>query len=370
VGAGVLPLLIAVFFSNDKYDFMSGGIILYRLAGAMGLMVLLSLQRGKNPAAGDNWLGACSWAALVIAAAMAAKTYIGIDTNIYSSFTHAGISDNNDVMGLFRGSDGFLATLAVCALAADSRKIIKSSILGILGTLAGIYIILVSASKTSMIASGCAILISVLLMPTRRSLVRISALTVALALLIGAIGISRARNSVSLNSIRFLESKGESHATLDDRVQSKWLLGLNAIALHPELLLGIATSSAMPVADISTYQATFYHDEYIAVLMLGGIWSVVPYAAGVCALFLVLWRGRKGTAVQRFALLSFFAGVIQGVTVSFFSPGLLFCPVVAMLCGTFGFGAGAPKVYGLARWQPFPADIQTVQAVSRRPLRS
>lgn len=340
---GLVPLLIAVLFSANPMDLEFNGINAYRLVGAMALMVRLSALPKKRDSI--NWLYAFSWMALTIAVAMMSKLFLGIDSDVFS--LGYGLSTGHEsgnegaffVMGMFRAAIGMFGMFAVsayyCTVSDKSRTL---RLVPLLGAIAGVTIAVLAGSKTSVLIIVVILAVRFLTLSTRAAVTGAALLALFTGFVVSSIDTAQARRFLPNSIMLLLDSRGEDRPTFDLR-KERWQECVGSISRKPLLLLGVASSDSIPVDPdgYSTYQPGYYHDEYASIAMLGGFWSLLTYGAGLALLTSVLLSQRLGSPAERFGIVVFAGGIIQGLTVAHLQPGLLYGAAVSAAGAIYGF---------------------------------
>jgi len=348
ISCGVFPLLIAIVFSPVSPDILFTAINLYRLVGAMALMISMNAVSRRDPHLLHNWLNTFSWIAVVILAAMLAKLFLGFDSDVMSLVESSVVGKNYvysksnfNVLGMFRGEIGIFCMLAVCSFASYDFKSSKFPVLPTLGALAALIATVMSGSKTSLVVE--LVILSIVLM---RSL----STRVGMAFLLCSVICATAAGSrwgeirefLPNSMVAFFElgSGNNGYITLDYREEFKWKPSFEAIQRSPGLLAGLAFRDSMPqdFDDVdSTYTPSFYHNEYISVLMLGGGVSLFLYLAGIGSLLSLIVPRAYESSAGLLALWALLGGIIQGMTMVHIEPGLLFGATVCASCSIYGY---------------------------------
>lgn len=341
ISAGLLPLVIAAIFSHESYDLMITGTNLYRLVGVSALLVRFNAQRQKIIEFG-GWLSIFAWISIVILCAMLAKLALGIDTDVISWVD--GVAGNYregdearlNVLGLFRGSIGFFGVFSVCAYAANRKTSLRSQAFSLVGAIAGLLIIILIGSKTSLLVVTAVVLVSLMRIGIRQISIGAVLILTIMAFVV-TVDTAAYRQMLPRTLVALVESNGTSHETADSRADI-WRGCLDALANSPSIILGAATPRAMPtsITTVSTYLPVYFHNEYLAIVMLGGIYSLIGYILCLYILMHLLLARRRKSCTERFALFVFWAGLVEAWTVGHLQPNLLFCTTASMSAAIYG----------------------------------
>jgi hypothetical protein len=319
-------------------------------------MVRCNSVRRLTPSLFVNWLYAFSWIALIIALAMAAQSFTGINSDVItladsgSVLSASGANEGTvNVMGLFRASIGSFGVLAVCAYSANTKRSLVSQLFSASGALAGISIILLSGSKTSMFVAAAVLIPKFLTFGTRvLSIVIVCGLS--LAILLGRFDMNDARDLLPRSMVAFVDSGGQERESLDVRT-TIWQDCLDSVHQNPAILFGIANRESMPTSryGLSTYLPGFFHNEYLSITMLGGVWSIFGYLYGLGLLLRLLLQRRSGDPAERFAMLAMAGGLAQAFSVAHLQPNVLFGATASAAAAIYGFGCPTGVSAAVAR---------------------
>jgi O-antigen ligase len=243
-------------------------------------------------------------------------------------------------LGLFRGSLGIIGLLAVCAYLAGEKDRGWKHLLSLTGALCGCTVILLSGSKTSLIAVALVLSLRTLMARSSNAW-RMAAILIAVILsLSGNVGVSR---YLSPTLVNFFESQGQKRETLDSRMDV-WRACERAVRANPIIALGAPLRRVMPVlpaayASQGPYLAGVYHSEYLSIFMLGGIWNLTIYGLGLWLLGKEFMAGGFARPQKRFATLVFLGGLLESTTCAHLGPGLFYVCTAPLFATVYGLGA-------------------------------
>ena len=345
-GVGAVPR-VGLFAMADRLNLMYSAISFYRLVGAMALMCVLSAAAAGLGERRSWMLAAFSWMNMVLLVATVLQSQGWINSNVFYSVAEDSTWEDNESMrfitaGLFRGSLGIIGTLGWVAFLAQYNASGLRAALALAGGVAGAMVIILCGSKTSLFAVllitiiGCAVFPQIL----RHLWGRLSAITVVLAFVAGAF-LLRMDTEYFSYTLGVLGMADESFGTLSYR-QERWGEAMQFIVRDPAVLMGIATPFGNDERGLS-----YFHNEYITMLMSGGIWSAGAYLAGLFIVARAAFR-RRGDAgnSQVFAALTLLCGLTQAMTVNHLLPGIFFlCSTTVIACGYgLSFAESSPVV--------------------------
>ncbi len=338
VGIGVVPLLV-LFTMADRLNLLYSAISFYRLVGALALMCVLSAAAAGLGERRSWMLAAFSWMNLVLLVATVLQSQGWINSNVFYSVDDASDWEENDSIrfitaGLFRGSLGIIGTLGWAAFLAQHNFRGLRGVLALAGGVAGALVIILCGSKTSLLTVLFITVSSCVLFPQTLPHLWGRLTAMSLALVVGA-GVYL----LSLDTFYFAYTLGvlgladDSFGTLSFR-QERWGEAMEFIARAPGVLMGVDTPFGSNERGLS-----YFHNEYITLLMGGGIWSAGAYLAGLLVVARASFHRRLGAGnCQIFAALSLLCGLTQAVTVNHLLPGIFFlCSTTVIACG-YGLG--------------------------------
>ena len=348
VGAGLLPLIGTAFTWPDRAPILQNAINAFRLVNIGALGVVFSARQVDAGARGNRLLLPYAALALIIAVAMVLQVLNVLNTNVF----HAELTPGEDasarldqrlaVLGLFRGSIGVACLMAVAAwMAAPKSRWLQ------VGAFAGVLASTLIASKTTLLAFGVLAVVHVV-----RSGVtaRVAAIACLAALPVTAVPfLFDADDFRQLNA--FLELFGTSVDNLSTATGRAdiWGSALMDLAADPARLLGVAYRGQLDAA------VGVYHNEWLAVLMTGGLLAVACTAVGIGAILVALLRRDDGATqpLRRVALLACIGMQVQALSVAHLQPNLFFLPVTAPLLILYALGARSQPA-AATRTSPLP----------------
>jgi hypothetical protein len=326
VGAGVLPLVGTAFTWPERAPILQNAINAIRLVNVAALGIAFSSRPVADESRANRMLIPYSALAMIIAVAMVLQVLQVLNTNVF----HAELTPGDDasarldqrlaVLGLFRGSIGVACLMAVAAwMAAPRSRCLQ------IGAVAGLLASTLIASKTTLLAIAVLGVVHVI---RNGVTARVAAMACVFALPVTAVPfLFDAEDFKRLNA--FLELFGTSVDNLSTATGRADIWGHAAmdLAADPSRLLGIANRGQLDAA------VGVYHNEWLAVLMTGGMIGVVCTLVGVGAILFALLRRDEGAAhpLRRVALLTCIGMQIQALSVAHMQPNLFFLPVTAPL---------------------------------------
>jgi hypothetical protein len=337
-GVGLAPLVV-LFAMADRLNVMYSAISFYRLVGAIALMCVLS-ETAVGLDKGRDWLlAAFSWMNVILVVAALLQSQGWINSNVFYNAVEDASLEGNESMrfitaGLFRGSLGIIGVLGWVAFLAQYNVGGWRAALALAGGVAGTLQIVLCGSKTSLLAvlfitvAGCALFPQIL----RHLWGRLASLSLALVLVGGAY-LLRLDSEYFSYTLGVLGLADESLGTLDYR-QQRWKEAMDFVAREPGVLVGAATPFGKEERGLS-----YFHNEYVTMLMGGGFWSAGAYLVGLLIVATTVFRQRaRAGNGQVFAALTLMSGLIQALTVNHLLPGIFFaCTTTIITCG-YGLG--------------------------------
>jgi hypothetical protein len=295
----------------------------------------------------ENWLCVFTWPTIVLAVATIAQVYGGANTNLFyaANGEHIVVSRDwegaaNAVLGLFRAQLGFISDLAICSYAVGRPRILLVRWLTLAGCISAFFVCFVSGSKTSLVIGLMLLLYRVVTTKLSSRIVYVASAIVVVSLSARLISTEEVLSTLPVSVSNLIRYRGEASIDLSGR-NAIWQNAVEAIAYDPLILLGAARQTSMPLGLMSPYTPAMYHNEYLAVLMLGGIYSEGLYLFALGAVGILLWQRRKGGLPVRLALLIFGTGLMQAFTVAHLQPALIFGSAVTLLSSAYGYGCSA-----------------------------
>ena len=358
-GVGLVPLLVLGALA-DRLNLLYSAISFYRLVGALALMCALSAAATGLGERRFWMLAAFSWMNVVLLVATVLQSQGWINSNVFYNVAADSVWEDHESMrfitaGLFRGSLGIIGTLGWVAFLAQYNASGLRAALALAGGVAGAMVIILCGSKTSLFAVllitviGCAMFPQIL----RQLWGRLSAMTVVLAFVAGAF-LLRMDNDYFAYTLGALGLANESLGTLSYR-QERWGEAMDFLIRDPAVLMGVATPFGREDRSLS-----FFHNEYITMLMGGGIWSAGAYLAGLFVVARASFHRRLGAGnCQIFAALTLLCGLTQAMTVNHLLPGIFFlCSTTVIACGYgLGFAESASAVAPSPEAEELPEPV-------------
>lgn len=330
---GLAPFLASLLLGGSRTDVMLSGVNLYRLTGAMAALCVFSAARTPRALDSGQLLNAVAWVNITLFVAMVLQGAGFFNSNyLYASESidvWGSVADKYVVAGMFRASLGIIGMLGVAALITCMKISFTRTPLIITGGICGVLVIILSGSKTSIFAALGLTAALLLLFPSRRRLM-ILAVIIGIAVFgaaerfmefFGDSAVEKTLNVVlmhedSLNTYRDRESRREEALAL--------------VEAYPSILIGYG----MHVQNISGINMSYWHSEYIMLLIAGGVWTFIGYLAGLYFLAKNLFRNHRRASLTRiFAVGALVGGLTQGLTAAHIFPGILFISTAtAFLC--------------------------------------
>lgn len=340
IAAGIWPLLGAFIYKPSWTDFAIVATNCYRLVGACCLA--LALTRRASSLSFSSIAVLFSIVGIVLLAVMVAQASGAIRTNAYEllwrSATYAEGYVYADkrfvVLGMFKAEQGRIFDLILCfstVLMCSNRS--REYTFGLVATTLLFVALILTGSKTSILCGAVTLIGSAALFPSARLFVPLGAVAM---LFIGFIRFVRnsfaARFLVNSTLYSFLSTNGGDTTTLDLRAD-RFGEVLSYISENPLILFGVHTHAGPQ--DMNT---GYFHNEYLSVLTLGGVPSLILYAIGITIIWLTMWRARTRSAFARTGLLLLIANLVQGLTVAHVEPGFLFVSSTALSFFVYALG--------------------------------
>lgn len=329
VGAGLLPLIGTFFTWPDRAPVLQNAVNAIRLLNVAALGIVFSSRAPASDEPSHRFLLPYAALATVIAVAMVLQVTGELNTNVFHAeltpgdeglMAAARLDQKMAVLGMFRGSIGIACLMALAAWLAGPRM----RGLGI-GALAAVLASTLIASKTTLLAM-------LLLVGVKVVLHGLSSRTAAVAC-IGILPLTAlpfvfdADDWARINAIlELLGTSAENLSTATGRADI-WGNTMADLASDPWRLLGVATHGQLDAA------VGVYHNEWLAVLMTGGLLGVACTVAGVGLLTFALLRREPGATLplRNVAALVCIGMQVQALSVSHVQPNLYFLPVTAPL---------------------------------------
>jgi hypothetical protein len=337
LGAAVIPLGVAVIWTSREC-ILYAGINIYRMAGAVAFLCMMSAAAGRLRAEGAPLLGAVGWMNVVLVVATFLQSHGWINSDVFYNGTDTGGAEDREFLkfitaGLFRGSLGIVGTLGWVAFLAQGRARGWRGVSATVGGLAGALLIVLCGSKTSLIALLCVTVMGLVMFPwmLRHLWRRLLAAALGLVLVAG-VYLRQVDADYFAYTLGVLGLADGSLDTLNYR-QERWQEAVEVLRQEPRVLLGIATPFGQDRG------MAYFHNEYIGLLMSGGLWSVGPYFLGLFTLgWGLLRRRREAHLGQLYGSLVLLASLIQGASVNHVAPGLFFGCTTMLTMIAYGMG--------------------------------
>ena len=349
-GGGLLPALTSLGREN-RFDALWNVVNLIRMAGCIAVMFQLATAKKSSKFAPNALLYCFSALSMGVFCAMLLN---GTDLIKSDVFTHiqnvaASYQDSTELnldrrffaLGLFRGSTGIIGTLGVLAFFATVSER-KFSPFAAIGAVSGLGAVVLIGSKTSLLTIVVIFLYSASRSLLKRPTFQVAAAMIAFATIV-VLSVGALYKKPSLRTyvpplmLDLLGVEGRVETpTLDLRV-SRWSDTQEALTRTPLALLGLGQSENLE------YNVSFFHDEYLSVLALGGIPGLACYLVGMVFLWQAITWKKPVDPIVEFARLCFISGLIQGFSVANLQPALLFVECVAITCTAYGLAAASKK---------------------------
>lgn len=354
LGIGFVPVVVA-FGAASRQDLLFALANFYRVTGAMAFLALLSAHTFPAESKGACLLTAFSALNLILLGAMLLQGFGFVNSNVFYQITAEQDIEHAQLRfiaaGLFRGSLGMIGMFGIIAYLAQLGVSGSRQGLALCGGLAGVFIIVLAGSKTSLITAILLFGASFVLFPrlAGKLFARVAFIG-AVSLLVGIFYLPRLDDGYISQTLNVLGLKSSSLQTFTGR-QETWQEGLGHIEADPAILLGF------PSSRVEQLNPAYYHNEYVGFLVAGGLWSECLYLFGLLLIGRSLLLRRTGDPISIFAVLAFLGGILQAFTVGHLTPGLLYVNTVA----------GFSIAYGLAFSQESASAQESFLATGSQP---
>lgn len=332
ISAGVWPFLNGFLYASASVYLSIALVNAYRLIAIFALcrIIVPTLVRSD----GMEWFHRVNFANSIIFVAVmiiqgsgliSANLYdrVMIDTAFYSEAyeNYVDFADSKfSTLGMFKGAQALLlvvfATSAFAGvIASTSPRNVARCYITVVVTFLGLAL---TGAKTSLIAALATVLFSIFIRRNKYSMLAIFMIGALSVAFVGyVLGSPDAYKYVNTTLFAFITSSGADISTLDDRLERAAQV-LELIADSPIILLGVFP---FRVPELTT---TFFHNEYLSILTLGGFISLFMYLFYIGTTFIVSILNSQRSEWALTATLLIFANLIQGYTVAHFQPGFLF----------------------------------------------
>ena len=343
VAIGIMPLLVTLFYVEGRHAPLLAMINAYRVTGISALIIIASgasVAFDKQDAFhSGQFLSGFSWFAIIMGTALILQHAKLIDSNIFYQWETTLRAQGSEVTataaaGLFRGSIGIIGMLSICAIGATRANRRRAGIVSLAGALAGFAVILISGSKTSLVLGVLLLLLALvqLLRSGHGKALYVVGFLIGLTVL-GSLYVSKLPPKYVSHVLGALTGEYTSLDTFRDR-QNRWQAAVQLLEEEPSILVGLGVGGAdrSPSGSFA-----YWHSEYVALLMNGGIFSIGPYFLFLLMLAWCLWRRlRLDHVAVVFAGLCLLGGVGQAFTVVHMTPGLYFSSTSGLFAIAYG----------------------------------
>lgn len=338
-GAGLLPLIGSGLGWDAFEPTLQNAINAYRLGVFVWLLMLVSAAPEVPREGRLRVLSLTSVFSIVLMCAVLLQLMGIADSNVFhmevgsdspGSLLDARLDERVAVMGLFRGAMGIAFTSAfIVGLGAVQAQREGGRALPLVGAGCAVIGASLIASKTTLAAMA---LVSVLL-----PLVSVAAGSSAVFLTAGGVvcalvpWIDRERvDALLLPVLVVLGTSTEGVATFTGRA-GIWSATMSTLREDPGRLLGIASRGELEPA------VGVYHNEFLAVLMTGGLLALALYCAALWMMARRLFGNvALGGALGAIGALLFIAMCVQAMLVAHLQPNLFFAPALVPLAVVYG----------------------------------
>lgn len=342
ISAGLVPAVNSLFYAADGVAAMTGWVNCWRSFGVWAVYVLFC-DGSKNGFRLDDLTKLAAWLSVGLALILGVQLLTTFSTNLYEVLLtsgegyNSGIFDPNRgywILGMFKAQIGFLAAIFF-GIACTAFLLQRPHAIRLVSTMAAAVVLAGSSgSKTSLLCIALVPLLLLVIRPHRAMTLRAGLLFSLLAG--GGVLLSSESMAPYLNDtlVNFITSGGRDVQTLDYRALT-WARTVEEIARQPAILAGVY------VHPVDSFSIGYFHSEYVSVTVLGGLQSLLIYAAALLVLLRQLLRSRSELRVP--ALIVFILGCFQALSVAHLQPSVLFLSSAGMCMAIYGMGTNAQK---------------------------
>jgi hypothetical protein len=349
---GFMPVYASIGYATAQTTFLLAGINLYRSLGAFALLAYFSATRDRFRQ--DILIAGFGIATLIIFTAMLLQGQGILNSNILETIrvqTTAYTPYDNDVdqkfivLGMFRATLGFNGLIGIALPFVNQvRTFSWNFLLCLSASLAGLGILILSGSKTSLI---CVAVLMAWYFVSSNISARAKSLVVATSFSLFIAIAFIATNEFTKEYIppllyETIMSGGksdESRTSVDERFlrnQKSW----DQLNKSPEIFSGYLSLYSLEGLAEGEVNIGYFHNEYFGLMILGGVPSVLTYFSGICIIMQSLFsRLSKYSIFQNLGCSLFLSGLIQALSVAHLQPSILFTATVAILCTIYGLGS-------------------------------
>lgn len=345
IGTGIVTFGVTLAWANDeRARILYAGASSFRTIGIVAIFALAASTR-VDPARWREYaegapIAAFSWVCVVICVAMLLQYAQIIHSDVFYKWDESATSSREmrdrgvAAAGLFRGSIGIIGVMGVAAFVSTRGSRGFQELLSIAGAVGGVGMILMTGSKTSFAIALLVVaftLVRAMKGGGARKLVYITlAGIVASMATVAYLEKLPERMTRAVFGVAYLEE--DSFITLTHRT-NRWSESLSLAAERPDIVFGVGLERIMGL------NQGYYHNEYIGLLMNGGVFSLVPYLLFIALLFKeILSRMSLMRPMLVFAALALVAGLLQGGSVAHLVPGIYFVSTSALFALAYGLG--------------------------------
>lgn len=349
---GFMPIFTAIGYASSYVTFLLAFINLYRLTGALSLMVYFSSLKERRIVNENYIFLGFGLAMITVVVAMVCQGFGHANSNILESIlsqtTNYEIQQENIdqqfiVLGMFRGSLGILGMVGISIMLSNTSKKFSLTILRFIVGICGLLIIILSGSKTSLF---CALLLILLNVTTHKIFSKNSLIIIASIFVLYSSYQYIYDNEFTQQYVppvlyNLITNNEGGLVTISSRLE-RYEESLDLVTSRPEIFIGFVSPTTYRNISISNeVNVAYFHNEYLSVFMLGGIFSFTSYIAALFFLVHSFCKPKVGNKFSSFSTTVLTGSLIQGLTVAHLQPGILFPITTAILCSIYGLGSSS-----------------------------
>jgi hypothetical protein len=372
---GIVTFGVTLAWANDeRARMLYAGASAFRTIGIVSLFALAASTR-VDP---SRWrafaegapIAAFSWVCIVICGAMLLQYGQIVHSDVFYKWDESATSSREmrdrgvSAAGLFRGSIGIIGVMGVAAFVSTRGSRGFQELVSIAGAIGGVGMILMTGSKTSFAIAILIVgftLIRAMKGGGIRKLVYI-ALAGFVASLATAAYLEKLPERMTRAVFGVVSLDSESLAPLDHRT-NRWSEALSLAAERPDIVFGVGLERIMGL------NLGYYHNEYIGLLMNGGVFAVVPYFLFIILLSReLLSRMSLIRPMLIFAGLSLVAGLLQGMSIAHIVPGIYFVSTASLFALAYGLGLNRAAEYDAVVAEQFDEAYEMMPAMQQYEL--